>query len=114
MIHVVDLYPTLLSQAGASLDQPLPLDGTDMWNTIISNYDSPRQEVVHALPVRHIDTGPMSIRCFHLPSGNWQVGFLFPSQLSKAIEEHALLVCRFFHEMIDTKQIAFVKVSLFA
>ena len=48
MIHVVDLYPTLLRQAGASLDQPLPLDGMDMWNTITSDQDSPRQEVVHA------------------------------------------------------------------
>ena len=62
MIHVVDLYPTLLGQAGASLDQPLPLDGMDTWNTILSNQDSPRQEVVHALPGEHIDTGPMSIR----------------------------------------------------
>ena len=62
MIHVVDLYPTLLGQAGVSLDQPLPLDGMDMWNTIVSNQDSPRQEVVHALPGEHIDTGPMSIR----------------------------------------------------
>lgn len=62
MVHVVDLYPTLLGQAGASLDQPLSLDGLDMWNTIISNQDSPRREVVHALPGEHIDTGPMSIR----------------------------------------------------
>ena len=62
LIHVVDLYPTLLGQAGASLDQPLPLDGMDMWNTITSDQDSPRREVVHALPGEHIDTGPMSIR----------------------------------------------------
>ena len=62
MIHVVDLYPTLLRQAGASLDQPLPLDGVDMWNTVVSDKDSPRQEVVHSLPGEHIDTGPMSIR----------------------------------------------------
>jgi arylsulfatase A-like enzyme len=62
MIHVVDLYPTLLSQAGASLDQPLPLDGMDMWSTITLGQESPRREVVHALPGEHIDTGPMSIR----------------------------------------------------
>jgi arylsulfatase A-like enzyme len=62
MMHVVDLYPTLLGQAGASLDQPLPLDGMDMWNTITLDQESPRREVVHALPGEHIDTGPMSIR----------------------------------------------------
>jgi arylsulfatase A-like enzyme len=62
LIHVVDLYPTLLGQAGASLDQPLPLDGMDMWNTITLGEESPRREVVHALPGEHIDTGPMSIR----------------------------------------------------
>ncbi len=31
MVHVVDLYPTLLKLAGGSLEQPLPLDGVDMW-----------------------------------------------------------------------------------
>jgi len=62
MTHVVDLYPTLLNQGGASLNQPLPLDGIDMWNTITLDQESPRQEVVHALPGEHIDTGPMSIR----------------------------------------------------
>jgi len=62
MMHVVDLYPTLLGQAGASLDQPLPLDGMDMWNTITLGQESPRREVVHSLPGEHSDTGPMSIR----------------------------------------------------
>jgi arylsulfatase A-like enzyme len=62
LIHVVDLYPTLLGQSGASLNQPLPLDGIDMWNTITLDQESPRREVVHALPGEHIDTGPMSIR----------------------------------------------------
>ena len=62
MMHVVDLYPTLLGQAGASLEQSLPLDGLDMWSTISLGRKSSRQEVVHSLPGEHIDTGPMSIR----------------------------------------------------
>ena len=33
-LHIVDLYPTLLGLAGASLKQPLPLDGLDAWPTI--------------------------------------------------------------------------------
>ena len=34
MIHVVDLYPTLLNQGKGSLEQKLPLDGMDMWEVI--------------------------------------------------------------------------------
>jgi len=30
-LHVVDLYPTLLRAAGATLRQPLPLDGQSIW-----------------------------------------------------------------------------------
>ena len=30
-MHVVDLYPTLLGLAGASLEQERPLDGVDLW-----------------------------------------------------------------------------------
>jgi arylsulfatase A-like enzyme len=49
MMHVVDLYPTLIRQAGASLEQELPLDGMDMWDAITGNADSPRSEVVLSL-----------------------------------------------------------------
>ena len=31
MIHVVDMYPTLASLAGASTAKCLPLDGLDVW-----------------------------------------------------------------------------------
>jgi arylsulfatase A-like enzyme/type 1 glutamine amidotransferase len=61
MMHVVDLYPTLIRQAGASLKQDLPLDGMDMWDTITGNADSPRTEVVHSLGDVG-DTGVMAIR----------------------------------------------------
>lgn len=62
MAHVVDLYPTLIRQGGGSLKQKLPLDGMDMWDTITQGKESPRSEVVHALPGEHLDTGEMSIR----------------------------------------------------
>ncbi|MDP6354101.1 MAG: arylsulfatase [Planctomycetota bacterium] len=62
MAHVVDLYPTLIRQARASLKQKLPLDGMDIWDTITKDRKSPRSEVVHALPGEHADTGVMSIR----------------------------------------------------
>ena len=62
MMHVVDLYPTLLRQGVGSLKQELPLDGMDMWDVIAGDKASPRTEVVHSLPGEHSDTGEMSIR----------------------------------------------------
>jgi arylsulfatase A-like enzyme len=62
MIHVVDLFPTLLKQGKGSPKQKLPLDGMDMWKVITGSKKSPRTEVVHSLPGEHSDTGVMSIR----------------------------------------------------
>ena len=50
MIHVTDLYPTLIKLAGGSLEQPLPLDGMDVWPTIAEGQPSPRREVVYNVP----------------------------------------------------------------
>lgn len=46
-IHIVDMYPTLASLAGASLGRNKPLDGIDVWRTISEGHASPRQEVVY-------------------------------------------------------------------
>jgi arylsulfatase A-like enzyme len=46
MAHVVDWYPTLLGLAGASLDQPLALDGLDLWPMLAEGGPSPRQEML--------------------------------------------------------------------
>ena len=62
MMHVVDLYPTLLNIGRGSLEQKLPVDGVDMWKVITGGRKSPRTEVVHSLPGEHSDTGVMSIR----------------------------------------------------
>ncbi len=45
-LHVVDLYPTLLGLAGASLEQPLPLDGRDAWATIVGRARSPHEDIL--------------------------------------------------------------------
>ena len=50
MVHVTDLYPTLIKLARGSLDQPLPLDGMDVWPTIAEGKPSPRREVVYNVP----------------------------------------------------------------
>jgi len=46
-LHIVDLYPTLLRLAGASLKQALPLDGLDAWPTIAIGAKSPHDVIVH-------------------------------------------------------------------
>jgi arylsulfatase A-like enzyme len=68
MVHAVDLYPTLLKRAGGALEQPLPLDGIDIWDVFTGAVPSPRTEVVHSLPGKDTDTGVMSIR-----QGPWKL-----------------------------------------
>ena len=46
-LHIVDLYPTLLRLAGASLAQPLPLDGRDCWPVLAAGAQSPHELIVH-------------------------------------------------------------------
>ena len=47
MIHVVDMYPTLLGVAGASAAKSKPLDGLDVWGTISEGKPSPRTEIIY-------------------------------------------------------------------
>lgn len=46
-MHMVDLYPTLLKLAGASLEQKLPLDGMDILPCLTEGKPSPRNEILH-------------------------------------------------------------------
>jgi arylsulfatase A-like enzyme len=45
LIHVTDLYPTLLHIAGAKLEQRKALDGVDQWSAITESKPSPREEI---------------------------------------------------------------------
>lgn len=47
MLHVVDMYPTLIALSGGSIAKSKPLDGMDMWPTISEGKPSPRTEVVY-------------------------------------------------------------------
>ena len=51
LIHVVDVYPTLASVAGASTAKSKPLDGANVWPTISAGQPSPRTEVVYNLEI---------------------------------------------------------------
>ena len=62
-IHTVDWYPTLLKLAGASLQQPLPIDGLDAWGTIARGETSPHREIL-------INASPMSGA---IRAGRWKL-----------------------------------------
>ncbi|HUI26188.1 MAG TPA: arylsulfatase [Candidatus Kryptonia bacterium] len=47
MIHVVDMYPTLITLGGGSTAKSKPLDGLDVWPTISDGRPSPRTEIVY-------------------------------------------------------------------
>jgi len=47
MIHVVDMYPTLVGLAEGKLGKNKPLDGVDIWATISEGKPSSRTEVVY-------------------------------------------------------------------
>lgn len=47
MMHVVDMFPTLVGLAGGSAAGSKPLDGLDMWPTIGKGAASPRTEIVY-------------------------------------------------------------------
>lgn len=63
MLHVVDIYPTLVQLAGGSLQQPLPLDGRDAWPTITARQPTPHAEIVLSVPgFADAETGTPAIR----------------------------------------------------
>ena len=47
MIHVVDMYPTLVGLGGGKLDKNKPLDGLDVWASIAEGKPSPRTEIIY-------------------------------------------------------------------
>jgi arylsulfatase A-like enzyme len=47
VMHVVDMFPTLLGLAGGNAGKGKPLDGVNVWPTISKGAPSPRREVVY-------------------------------------------------------------------
>lgn len=62
-LHMVDIYPTLLKLAGASMKQKKPLDGKDLWSTLTKGSPSPHREVL-------INAAPF---CGAIVVGNWKL-----------------------------------------
>lgn len=51
LMHVVDMYPTLVGLAGGSTARSKPLDGLDQWPTVSAGRASPRTEIVYNIEV---------------------------------------------------------------
>jgi arylsulfatase A-like enzyme len=45
-MHIIDWYPTLLKLAGASLEQPLPVDGLDVWPMLTQSAPTPHDAIL--------------------------------------------------------------------
>lgn len=63
MIHITDMYPTLLTLAGASLEQKRPLDGVNLLPTLFEGTPTTRTEILHNITA----TGGA------LRMGNWKI-----------------------------------------
>jgi arylsulfatase A-like enzyme len=46
IVHVTDMYPTILALAGAKMEQPKKPDGMDIWPALAEGRPSPRTEVL--------------------------------------------------------------------
>ena len=64
-LHIVDMYPTILKLAGASLEQVLPIDGRDVWSTIAKGDSSPHDEIL-------LNCTPFSGA---IRRGNWKLAY---------------------------------------
>lgn len=45
-MHVIDWYPMLIKLAGGSLEQPLPVDGLDVWPMLTQSASSPHDAIL--------------------------------------------------------------------
>ena len=62
-IHMVDIFPTLVTLAGGTLTQPKPLDGKDIWPTVTQGKPSPHDDILI-----NVEAVRGSIR-----QGNWKL-----------------------------------------
>lgn len=86
-MHVVDWYPTLIGLAGGNLNQPLPIDGLDVWPMITQSAISPHKAILM------VSTQGPNVAAIRI--GNWKLialgagendGDMSPTQ--KALEKY--------------------------
>jgi arylsulfatase A-like enzyme len=64
-MHTVDWYPTLIHLAGSSLNQPMPIDGENIWPMITQHKTSPHDAILSVS-----NRGPMLAA---IRMGNWKL-----------------------------------------
>jgi arylsulfatase A-like enzyme len=75
-VHVVDWFPTLCKLAGASLTQPFPLDGFDIWPVLTQGAKSPHD----AIPLIGSRDGQYAIRV-----GDWKL-LINPAEFKRNVK----------------------------
>ena len=74
IIHVVDMYPTIIDLAGGSTSKCKPLDGVDVLTTLTEGKPSPRTEVIY-----NVEPFRAGVR-----QGNWKL--IWRTSLPAALE----------------------------
>jgi arylsulfatase A-like enzyme len=69
-LHVIDWYPTILKLAGVPLEQPLPVDGKDIWPVLTQSAPTPHDSI--------LSVSPQGVTAAAVRIGNWK---LIASQL---------------------------------
>lgn len=78
-LHIADWYPTLLQLTGANVDQRLPVDGRDMWDSITDGKPIPDRELL-------INATPSAGA---LRQGNWKLVVTGPATREEQEDEEA-------------------------
>ncbi len=94
-LHMVDLFPTLLTLAGASLEQSLPTDGRNAWQAIAHNGPSPHDAIL-------LNTTPDSGA---IRMGDWKL-VLNPPNADRDGEGKAAKKAKVARESVELFQIA--------
>ncbi|XP_055938568.1 arylsulfatase B-like isoform X1 [Argiope bruennichi] len=73
LMHITDWLPTLYSAAGGDVERLGNIDGQSLWNTLLNNTQSPRQEILHNIdPIDNVSAlrrGDFKLIFGKLPAG---------------------------------------------
>ncbi|GIY38238.1 arylsulfatase J [Caerostris extrusa] len=88
LMHLTDWLPTLYSAAGGNVENLGDIDGQSLWEALLSNSSSPRQEILHNIdPVSNISAirvGDMKLVTGNIESGE---GTFYGKELLEDMEK---------------------------
>jgi arylsulfatase A-like enzyme/peroxiredoxin len=97
-LHIVDWYPTLLRLAGAQIEQRLPLDGRDLWDTLTAGAPSPHEDIlINATPANGaLRAGPWKLVVVSPRSPSAEEADTDPNEATDLAQQHPEIVERLF------------------